>query len=151
MKQKLLKIMLTLAVYTEALDAFQNSVYVTMDSDTKDWKFQAVANARAVESFLQKLFWESVCCTVADFNAVFTSTAEIDIACAEFEGHFERRLLKEASGHSQWTPALSTHIETTAQQLQLELAEMLCRMAAAYYTGGAVEGVGEHYVFHLYR
>lgn len=120
-----------------------------MDSDAKDWQFQAAKNARAVDNWLQKLFWESVCCATADSETVLTSTVEIDIVCAEFEGHFEWRLLQEANGHSAWTPELSAHIETIGKQLRLELAEMLCSMATAYYTGGAVEEVGEHYVIHL--
>ena len=143
--------MLTIMVNTDRLDTFQDDVHVAMGSDTKDWRFQGAKCAKTVDDCLQKLLWESVCCAIAYSDPAITCNVEIAIHCAEFEGYFKGELLQEADSHSQWTPALSEQIKETSQQLRLELAEMLERMAAAYYVGRTVEGVGERYVFSLRR
>ena len=151
MKEKILKLMLTIMVNTRGLDTFQDAVHVAMDSDAEDWKFQGAKNAKAVDECLQKLLWESVCCAISYSEPIIPSKVEIVIHCAEFEGHLISPILQETDGHSQWTPTLSDRIKKVSQQLRFELAEMLERMAAAYYVGGAVEGVGECYVFSLRR
>lgn len=151
MKEKFLKLMLTIMVNTDRLDTFQDDVHVAMGSDTKDWRFQGAKCAKTVDDCLQKLLWESVCCAMSYSDPSITSKVEIAIHCAEFEGRLISPILQETDGHSHWTPALSEQIKKASQQLRLELAEMLERMADAYYTGGAVEGVGEYYVFRLRR
>ena len=143
--------MLTIMVNTRGLDTFQDVVHVVMDSDAEGWKFQGAKYAKAVDDCLQKLLWESVCCAIAHSDLIITSEVEIVIHCAEFEGHLICPMLQEADGHSQWTPALSDQIKKNSQQLRFELAEMLERMATAYYASGATEEVGEHYVFSLLR
>lgn len=151
MTEKILKLILTIMVDTCGLDTFQDVVHVAMDSDAEDWKFQGAKYAKAVDDCLQKLLWESVCCAIVYSGPVIASEVEIIIHCAEFEGHLICPILQETDGHSQWTPELSEQIKKTSQQLRFELAEMLEKIAAAYYTGGAVEEVGEHYVFSLCR